>query len=332
MTDLKGKSILFISPSFFGYEKSIKNRLRELGATVDYFDERPENSFWVKAFIRLNRKILFYSIKRYYYSIYQKISNKIYDYIFVINVEAMPYSFLRDLRKQNPSAKFILYMWDSIRNKKNSISYLPYFNSVLSFDENDCKEFNLIKFRPLFFLNDYKNIASDQQFEYVISFVGTAHSDRFLLIQNIKKYIKNKHLKTYWYLYLQSRKLFLWNKIHNPAYRKAHCRDFNYRSLQKKEMINVIRKSKIVLDIQHPRQTGLTMRTIEVLGAARKLITTNTSIQSYDFYKPENILIIDRNNPIIPEAFYNEKYQPIEEGIYYKYSIDGWIDEIFKDL
>lgn len=332
MIDLKGKSILFISPSFFGYEESIKNRLQELGASVDYFDERPANSFWIKAFIRLNRKILSYSIKRYYYSIYQKIYNNIYDYIFVINVEAMPYSFLKDLRKQNPSAKFVLYMWDSIRNKKNSISYLPYFNSVLSFDKSDCEEFSQIKFRPLFFLNEYQTLASDTQFEYVISFVGTAHSDRFLLIRNIQKYVQNKHLKTYWYLYLQNRKLFLWNKIYNPAYRKAHCCDFNYRSLQKKEVIDVIRKSKIVLDIQHPRQTGLTMRTIEVLGAARKLITTNTSIQNYDFYKSENILVIDRNNPIIPEDFYNEKYQPIEKDIYYKYSIDGWIDEVFEDL
>lgn len=330
MIDLKDKKILFISPSFFGYEKSILSRLEQAGAHVDYFDERPANSFWTKAFIRLNRKIIVFRINKYYKRIAGAIRDKKYDYVFVINIEAMPHFFLEMLRRQSPEAKFILYMWDSIRNKAHTRAYLHLFDSVFSFDENDCKKIPRIRFRPLFFLNEYKEIASDTCFEYDLSFVGTAHSDRFALIRKIQGLLQGENLKTYWYLYLQSRKLFFLNKAANPSFRDARPGDFNYKALPKNALIDIIRKSRIILDIQHPNQAGLTMRTIEMLGAARKLITTNPAITRYDFYSPRNILVIDRENPVIPDRFWKTDYQPVDESIYYKYSIDGWLADIFR--
>lgn len=332
MIDLKEKKLLFISPAFFGYEKSILQRLQELGALVDYFDERPANSFWTKAFIRLNRKIVSWRIEQYYNEITSLIRNKSYDYVFVLNIEAMPHSFLKIIRCHSPRAKFILYMWDSIRNKAHTISYLSLFDVVFSFDEKDCKEITAIRFRPLFFLNEYKEIACDTCFEYDFSFVGTAHSDRFALIRKIQRQLEEKNLKSYWYLFLQSRKLFFFQKICNTAFRKACMRDFNYKALSKDKLINIIRKSRIILDIQHPNQSGLTMRTIEMLGAHRKLVTTNPSVGDYDFYTSRNILIIDRNNPVIPEDFCTGEYQPVDKAIYYKYSLDGWLDDIFRTV
>lgn len=329
MINLKGKSILFISPSFFGYERAIKNRLQDLGAKVDYYDERPANSFWSKAFIRINRNILSYVINRYYSVINYLTKDCFYDYIFVINIEAMPYSFLQYQKIRNPNVKFILYMWDSVSNKKNTVGYLPFFDIVFSFDKSDCDQFRNIKFRPLFFLNEYTEISNYNLFEYDISFIGTAHSDRYLLIMNIQEQIISKGLKAYWYLYLQSKKLFFWNKICNLAYRKAKLSDFSYVSLSKEYILDIIKKSKAILDIQHPKQVGLTMRSIEMLGAKRKLITTNLAIKNYDFYSPNNILIVDRNNPVILKDFLLSDYTPIEKDIYNKYSLDGWLEDIF---
>ena len=37
---LSGKNILFIAPAFFGYEKKIAEKMTNLGAEVDYFDDR----------------------------------------------------------------------------------------------------------------------------------------------------------------------------------------------------------------------------------------------------------------------------------------------------
>lgn len=331
MIHLDNKSILLISPTFFGYEKSIKQRLSEMAAKVDYFDERPANTFWSKAFVRINRKLISHRISQYYDSIYKSIRNQVYDYVLVVNVEAMPISFLKKVREINPYAVLILYMWDSLSNKKNTVNYLSLFDRVYSFDPEDCKRNCTISFRPLFFLNEYSKLSHKQNYKYDFSFVGTAHSDRYLLIQKIYNQIQNLGLKSYWYLYLQDLKLFYWNKLTNSSFAKAHLHDFRYKALSKDKVLDLVEKSRIIIDIQHPNQIGLTMRVIEILGARRKLVTTNTSIKDYEFYHEDNILVIDRENPIINKEFCNKKYQPLDDCIYYKYSLDGWLEDIFRE-
>ena len=326
---LKNKSILLFSPAFFGYEKAIKKRLLDLDAKVDFFDERPANTFWSKAFIRLYPQILHFYIARYYKYIYNLVKNKDYDYVFVINIEAMPKSFLNKMKEKSPSTKFILYMWDSMHNKKKAINYLSCFDKVFSFDRNDCMENPSVIFRPLFFLNEYANISKPQKYKYDLSFIGTAHSDRYILLNKIRILPNVIKRNCYFYLYLQNWKLFLLYKIKNSAFRKANFRDFNYVPLTKNELMNLIEESRIVIDIQHPKQVGLTIRTIEMLGAHRKLITTNATIKDYDFYNPNNILIIDREDPKIPDMFFDADYEPVDQTVYYKYSLNGWLNDIF---
>lgn len=329
MIDLKNKSILFISPSFFGYEIAIKKRLSELAQKVDYFDERPANNFWSKALIRINRNFISHYISQYYESIYQKVRNCVYDYVLVVNIEAMPLSFLSRLRVLNPQATFILYMWDSIFYKKRTVDHLASFDRLFSFDQDDCEKYPMLKFRPLFFLNEYKDVAQCCDYEYDFSFIGTAHSDRYALIQKIQNQLKDMCLKSYWYLYLQDWKLFFWNKLTNSAFIKAQLHDFRYTPLSKDEVLEIVRKSKVVIDIQHPKQVGLTMRTIEMLGAQRKLVTTNASIRNYDFFQEDNILVIDRKKPQITESFVRKDYKILDDNIYFKYSLDGWLEDIF---
>ena len=94
------------------------------------------------------------------------------------------------------------------------------------------------------------------------------------------------------------------------------------------EISEIENSSGVVLDIQHPRQTGLTMRTIEMIRAEKKIITTNPDVSKYDFYNPNNILIIDRKNPKLDVSFFRTKYQPIPKSIYEKYSLNKWIDDV----
>ena len=63
---LKGKNILFFSASLFGYQDEIRKGLCRAGASVDYYDERPANTFLVKALIRINRNLLAGYVDRYY--------------------------------------------------------------------------------------------------------------------------------------------------------------------------------------------------------------------------------------------------------------------------
>ena len=71
------------------------------------------------------------------------------------------------------------------------------------------------------------------------------------------------------------------------------------------------------------------MRTFEALGARRKLITTNLDIEHYDFYNPNNILVIDRMNVNVPVDFISSQYVDIDQNIYDSYSLSSWLRKIF---
>ena len=71
------------------------------------------------------------------------------------------------------------------------------------------------------------------------------------------------------------------------------------------------------------------MRTIEMVGMGKKLITTNTGIQNYDFYHPNNICVIDRHDPQIPAEFWNSPYVPISRSILQRYSLRAFVEDIF---
>ena len=329
MIDLKGKRILFISPVFFGYEKAILSVLERRGAVVHYIDDRPSNNFWLKGIIRFKKGLLARSIDEYYKRMLSQIAGKHFDYIFALSTEAMPLWFAEKANALNPGARRIYYQWDSFRNKKYTTGYLSLFEKILSFDPNDCKAYPNVEFHPLFYIDDYGKIsASCQSFKYDFCFIGTGHTDRFIVIDKIKKIARDMGKNGFWYLYLQSKALFWYLKIVNKSRAMKLC-DFRFKPLDKKSIIAAISQSKIIVDVQHPKQTGLTIRTIEALGASRKLITTNPTIADYDFYNPKNILIIDRNSPEIPAAFIEEDFQPLDKQIAYKYSLDGWIDAVF---
>ena len=74
---------------------------------------------------------------------------------------------------------------------------------------------------------------------------------------------------------------------------------FSFRSMPYRENVENMKDAKAILDIQFPSQHGLTIRTVEALGSGCKVITTNESVKQYDFYNPQNFLIIEREHPVV---------------------------------
>ena len=71
------------------------------------------------------------------------------------------------------------------------------------------------------------------------------------------------------------------------------------------------------MEIQRTEQVGLSFRIFEALGHRKKLITTNKDIVNYDFYHPQNILVVDENTIEIPEEFVTSPYVEIEPAHQY---------------
>ena len=137
-------------------------------------------------------------------------------------------------------------------------------------------------------------------------------------------------LVTYWYFYLQAKWVFYLYKITKKSFRQSTIDTFKFSPIDKPTLKQVFRDSKAILDIEHPNQRGLTMRTLETVGANKKLITTNPRIKEYDFFREENIFIIDRNNPDIPSAFWTVEYRELPNSIYSKYKLKNWLLEVLS--
>ena len=97
-----------------------------------------------------------------------------------------------------------------------------------------------------------------------------------------------------------------------------------------RQIKEIYRNSNCILDVEHQRQRGLTMRTIELVGMQKKIITTNASVTEYDFYNPSNICVIDRENPVVEESFWGKAYEPIREEILRRYALESFVKEIFE--
>lgn len=327
MTAFSGKKILFFAPKFFGYEHAIKLKLESLGAEVDFFDERPSNTTWFKSCLRVCRWMVRHIIRKYFTGIINTLPVNAYDFVFLIKMEAMPKDCLTLLKRMQPRATFIYYTYDSVKNNHNAISCLNFFDRAFTFDRQDANDFN-IRFRPLFFLDSYRNIPQGK-LSYDWCFIGTAHSDRYILNKQFQRATQSYHLNSFIFLYIPSNIIYWIKKILLPSFLRASKSEFSFQPLTKAEIIAFLSKSVAVLDFQHPKQTGLTMRTIEMLGAHKKLITTNQDVRNYDFYHPNNILIINRNFIQVDAAFFTTPYVKLDSQIYEKYSIGGWLEEIF---
>ncbi|MDM1373359.1 hypothetical protein [Myroides marinus] len=326
---LEGKKVLFISVKFFNYENIIKETLIKKGAHVDLFDERPSNSFFTKAILRVYKNFYAYKINSYFRELIEQIKETRYDYFLLIKGEATPIFFIDFLRKNNPNIKLIYYTYDSFKNNSNGLKILDKFDYKYTFDSDDALKVGL-EFRPLFFANDYAEVRkSSNNFQYDLSFIGTAHSDRYTISQYLYSWCKKSDLKMFTFYYSPSKLLFKFNKFFKKDFKTFDVNKISFSSLKHSDIIEIYKESRGVLDINHPGQKGLTMRTFETLGAGRKLITTNAEVKKYPFYNENNILVINRGDIKVDKSFFKTMYEPLSEKLLYAMSVEGWVDEVF---
>ena len=100
--------------------------------------------------------------------------------------------------------------------------------------------------------------------------------------------------------------------------------------LPRNETIRIMNDSRVLLDIAQPKQDGLSFRIYEAMALEKKIITTNKSVVTYDFYKPENIFVWQNEGTVPPKEFFTFPYSPLQASITEKYSLEHWVKKIFE--
>ena len=302
---LDSKKVLFIAPIFFGYEKDIQAELEKQGAEVTFIGD--DKKLWSNNDLSTIKLI----VKREYH------------YLFVIKGEFVQKSVLELFRESNPNAECILYQYDTQKRYPHIIKLFDLFDRVYSFDIEGCQQHNLI-LRPLFFVNTEKN---DTTIKYDISSVASYYPERLQMIQKLKKQCKKDNIKCYFYLYLYWKGF-----VRNFERLYKYFFDINLKSLSKEKMLAILDATKAVLDVPAEKQDGLTMRTFEVIGKGKKLITTNTSIVKYDFYNNDNIFLLGSDNLADVKRFLTIEKQNTPKEILDKYSLSFFCRVMFCNI
>jgi hypothetical protein len=247
--------------------------------------------------------------------------------VLIIKGEAISGSMIKRLRMVLPEARFTLYFWDSYRNMpRNSAKKVGLFDRAFSFDINDVRADSRLTYRPLFFVPKFATLPQADQ-DLDLLFVGTIHTDRYRILRRLSKSLP-PGFTTEFHMYYPSRRLLALRRLVDPAFSGASEAEFIFKPLGGDHVAKLVARAKIAIDIERLVQTGLTMRTIEMMGSSRKMVTTNPNVAKADFYRANNIAVIDRLNPVITEEFLKAPFEPLPAEILYKYSLAGWVDEV----
>lgn len=316
---LAGRRILLVGIGFYDYEQAIADELGALGAEVVHVCEEPI------APSVLHRRFGWGAEARqraHHAAILARASTlPSLDDVLVIKGRTLTAAFLEELRSAHPGARFTAYHWDSVQRSPGFLAIAPQFDRVFTFDHRDAAALPGFLHRPLFYRSELMAIAKTVPC-IELSFVGWLHHNRLAQIEAMRVTAAEQgwkfqvHLSTGRYTALREGRLAGREFVHAWP-------------LKFSDYVKLVGSSATVLDLPHPQQSGMTMRCIEVvLGAGRKLVTTNPDCRGYDFYDPENIHIIDLNAPHIPQAFLSRPVRPLPEELTSRYSIRSWVQDL----
>ncbi|WP_147587371.1 CgeB family protein [Holdemanella biformis] len=304
-----------------------------MGYEVDFFDDRPSTNAWVKAAIRINKKLIQTYIKRYFDEVMKTVSSKKYDVVFLISGQSLSFSedMIAHIKEFQPRAKFVLYQWDSQTNFPYIKRVQHFFDKCYSFDRKDTEETPTLNFLPLFYSRVYEELGAKNKkdFKNDFCFIGTAHPKKYKFINMMSEQLKAVYPKQFIYFFFPSPIVYFYRKVMNKELRGAKYSEFHFEPLTGQKMNDVYETSRCVLDSAQAGQFGLTIRVLEALGAKKKLITTNKDIVNYDFYRPENIYVYEGHIDL-DNVFFKEEYKEVDKEIYEKYSLRSWLKKIVE--
>ncbi len=315
------KSVLFIPIGFYNYDIKIEKEIQRLGYEVTTFTPIGHYSVVEKLIngVTGGRYLKRKSTKRQEKYLLQ--SEKQYDYVFVIVGRHLDVATLQAMKTQQKNARFILYLWDDIDRVEGYEEKKQYYDDIYSFDLRDVEKYG-VRHLPLFYTDVHEYQGESKNIIFNLS--GLLHSDRLRIWDALKGQCKLD--KEQCFLYLLGAKMGHFFKAILPGQGEwMSLRYIHINGMPFEKMADVMKHSKVALDVQFGSQAGLTMRTLESLGTHTKLVTTNPYVKKYDFYKYGNICVIDRDHPEVPVSFFETEYQEIPLDIQNKYKLSNWV-------
>lgn len=324
--DLEKKKILLIAPVFYQYHIIIIDELKKFGADVLFFPERKDNYLFT-FYNNFNKSELRRYQNKHYNSILKDIEGEEIDILFVIRGFMLPEFFVQKLKQRNIKLKTVMSQWDA--NKENPYFHLVgTFDRVLSFDYEDCLLNKQLLYRPLFYTQeviDHKENNNELIYDYF--FMGAYISERYEAMLSLKKAVKGNKFRAKIFMYIPF-KTYVKERIKGKVFDKEII---STKPLDRKSYLELLSRTKVVVDVSNKNQSGLAMRVIESIGAGKKILTNNKFIVRERAYNETRVSLFNIKEDFeINETFLNSEIKNEIDNEYY--SLKSWLEAHFKDL
>ena len=317
--------ICVISFDFWGYDAHIVETLKEKGIEANHikigavsyenFRERLTNLF-SKVFLGKNLKYQ----KRQKFVIEQLDKLGHQDQILVLNADTFDHSTLEYMKKS--TNRFITFLYDNL-DRFPVQDKLHFFDKIYSFDDKDIEKHGferLTNYNYLPFLSQEKQNPSEDAL-YITSYDKKRIKQLDILSQ------KFEELRLKFDLYVIGKKSWK-NQLMKPFSKNKIV--FTRKRINHENLPEFYKRTKVILDLMRENQYGLSFRVFEAMALEKKIITDNEKIKNYDFYNPNNILVLDKDFSNITKEFFETPYQSLPEGIYKKYTLEKWVERVFN--
>ena len=340
---MKKSRIILAMPSHSNFAEPIQQNLKHHEFEFEFVNSSPEHLQRIKlpfitSIYYYFRKFFLgdssYKDKRKQYlkdkMITQNIQDKLmgnqFDYTLVIRPDLFSINHLNLLKKQTLQ-EFIGYQWNGLGRFPNTLLSIDLFNRFFVFDHTDLSNLDYKNYDLVGTTNFYFDMYIPQPKAHhgiVAYFVGLHFDERSKSIDICaQELIKNG-------ITLDFNIRALRDKHNAQAQYQTQEINFIKKNIQFNENIEHINRADILVDVVNPVHNGLSFRTFEALYYQKKLITNNSTVQYYDFYHPNNILIWDGQNLDELKNFLASPLVKIDDQVIKKYSFNNWIENILN--
>ena len=297
--------ILLIMPNFFGVTKHLIDGFKDLKCEVTYYCGTIKKTFFQTIKINFNKNNLnSFFANKIEKDLIDKFDSNYFDKL-IIFYAGEPYwtrNIVQKL-KNHFKCEFVYYAWDSIANMYNVSTFINLFDRKYTFDYEDKMKYG-INFLPLFYTTKYNDVKITFTYLTIMSYYISKDYGVKLARKTLEKVQGGKLI-----LVINHKIRFYIYKIrYFKKFRKYKLSDFIYHQIPSDECDSMFGSSFCIVDIPLSKQSGLTIRTIDAIYNKKKLITTNKAIKKYNFYSENNIFVVDENHTVIPDSFFNTKF------------------------
>lgn len=226
--------------------------------------------------------------------------------------------FLLNISQANLSVWF----WNPVKDPAIAKRLNTKGVNICTFDDGDSKNYGW-GFHPQFFIGDINTHTSDDKLSLAqdIFYIGKEKKGKGLKrksnLEGALKLIAQSNLQC----------LSIIVGGHNSSL--ASEKNIKIKEIKNNisytEVLNYVKHSKCILELNASGQSGLTLRAVEALFYGKKLITNNKNIISYSLYDRGNIYIIGYDTRDLVD-FMNAPVSDIPDSIKSEYTFSHWIN------